>query len=231
MSIVKISMICAPALNISRSDLEKAALALSIQAQQHFAVPPPLGYGIGASVRVANSPFDVQPDEWVLALLVSPDIEGALGYHDQTPHGMPVLKIFPLLDASDGARWEVTASHEVLEALADPNCARVAQSYDGQMWAYEVCDACETTSYEIGGVPVSNFVLPAYFEPVKKAVKFDYLGLISQPLEILPGGYGQYFDPRTGWEQVLSQKQAPRAYRAQHAGRRATRKLNGPAQG
>lgn len=223
MSLVKISMICAPALNISRSDLEKAALALSIQAQQHFALPPPFGYGIGASVRVATSPFDVQPDEWVLALLVTPDIDGALGYHDQTPHGLPVLKVFPLLDASDGARWEVTASHEVLEALADPNCARMVQSYDGRLYALEICDACETKSYEIGGVPVSDFVLPAYFEPVKKAVKFDYMGLISQPLEILEGGYGQVFDPKLGWQQVFSQKQAPRAYRAQHAGRRSKR--------
>jgi len=203
---------------VDTAKLPAIAAALTKQAQQHFALPPPYGYGISATIRAGSGPHDVQPDEWVIGLLSKADQPDALGYHDETPNGKPLIKVFPLLlDAQDPDGLSVTISHEVCEALADPNGARAAQSRDGKFWAYEVCDAVEATSYLIDGIKVSNFVLPPYFEPVKKltGLKLDWMGLCKHPLEILPGGYGQWFDPSKGWTMVQHAERAPQKYRAE----------------
>jgi hypothetical protein len=211
--------------NVDDSTLPAIAAAITQQVQQHFALPPPYGYDISATIRAAANPHDVQPEEWVIGLLAKPDQPNALGYHDQTPHGKPFIRVFPLLDAKDKESngLSVTISHEVLEALADPNCARAAQARDGTFWAYEVCDAVEATCYEISGIKVSNFVLPAYFEPVSNLhnLKLDWMGLCKQPLEILKGGYGQWFDHNKGWQQVVHPQKSPRAYRQEVASLRS----------
>jgi hypothetical protein len=211
---------------VDASTLPAIAAALTKQAQQHFALPPPYGYGISATIRAASGPHDVQPDEWVIGLVKDPDQPGALGYHDETPNGNPFVKVFPILDKQDGGDLSVTISHEVCETLADPNGARAAQWTDGKFWAYEVCDAVEATSYVIDGINVSNFVLPPYFEPVKDLtdLKLDWMGLCQEPLQILAGGYGQWFDPSQGWQQVQSQQRAPRKYRLEIQGRTARRR-------
>src|SRR5215471_17347428 len=212
--------------DVDPSTLPAIAAALTKQAQQHFALQPPYGYGLSATVRAASSPHDVHPDEWVIGLVTKADQPGALGYHDQTPTGKPYVKVFPLLDKQDGADLSVTISHEMCETLADPNGARAAQWKDGRFWAYEVCDAVEETSYVIDGVKVSNFVLPPYFEPVVRltSLKFDWIGKVKAPLEILPCGYGQWFDPNKGWQQVQHAEKPPRAYRLEVKGRSAKRR-------
>src|SRR5437868_5755075 len=206
--------------------LPAMASALTKQAQQHFALPPPYGYGISASVRAASGPHDVQPDEWVIGLVTKADQPGALGYHDETPAGKPFVKVFPLLDKKDGAELSMTISHEMCETLADPNGARAAQWKDGRFWAYEVCDAVEETGYVIDGVKLSNFVLPPYFEPVVRltGLKLDWMGLCKKPLELLAGGYGQWFDPNKGWQMVQHADKPPRPYRREIKGRSAQRR-------
>ena len=216
---------------VDAASLPPIAAALTKQAQEHFAIPPPAGYGIAASIRAAAGPHDVHPDEWVIGLFAQADQPDALGYHDQTPNGQPLIKVFPILDRQGGGKLPVTISHEVCETLADPNIARAAQWSDGKFWAYEVCDAVENSSYSIDGVPVSNFCLPPFFEPVKslQGLKLDWMGLCKRPLEILPGGYGQWFDPSKGWQTVQNAEQPPRAYRREVKGRSARRReLFGP---
>ena len=190
---------------VAAGGLPAIAAALTKQAQQHFALPPPYAYGIGATIRAGSGPHDVHPDEWVIGLLEKPDQPGALGYHDDTPNGKPFMKIFPkLFDNPNGDELSVTISHEVLETLADPNGARAAQWKDGKFWAYEVCDAVVQDSYAIDGIKVSNFCLPPYFEPVQSptGLKLDWMGLCKKPLEVRPGGYSQWFDPNKGWQQI-----------------------------
>lgn len=203
---------------LGRQALKDACEAISYQAQQHFALPPPYGYGISAVVRLGASSHDVRPHEWLMGLFPSADIAGALGYHDQTTYGQPLAKVFPLLES--GSQWSVTMSHELLEMLADPNISRCSIAEDGQIWAYEVCDACEAQTYGVhvssgAIVQVSDFVLPPYFEPVTSmhGLKRDWMGLIKHPLEILSGGYGQTYDPNTGWKQHDSKQAAKSPYR------------------
>ena len=218
---VKMAIVDFGGTGVDPSTLPAIAAALTKQAQQHFAIPPPYGYGIAAAIRAGSSPHDVQPDEWVIGLVAKPDQPGALGYHDETPSGKPFIKVFPILDRQDGGELSVTISHEVCEALADPNGARAAQWRDGKFWAYEVCDAVEAASYLIDGVKVSDFCLPPFFEPVVSltGLKLDWMGLCKNPLEVLPGGYGQWFDPTKGWQMVKHAEKPPRAYRLEIRGR------------
>jgi hypothetical protein len=183
---------------VAPRELTRVAAALQKQIHDDFALPPPHGYGILAQVRAAADLRDVQRGEWLLGLFERPDQPDALGYHDMTRGGQPFMKVFPPLDRQEGNPWSATASHELLETLADPNLARAAQSPDGVFWAYEVCDAVEEDSYLVGGVAVSNFVLPLYFESPTyhppKGVKLDKLGLVTRPYELRPGGYNQFWD-------------------------------------
>lgn len=191
--------------------LQQIALALTTQAQQHVALPPPFGFGLGACVRVAATLGAVQPNEWVLGLFTKPDQPGALGYHDVTPTGQPVMKVFPKL--APASELAPTMSHEMVETLADPIGASCVQAYDGRMWALEVADAVERDTYKIGAIPVSNFCLLPYFWSPANGQKLDFMGLCQRPLEIRPGGYGQWFDSQQGWQQVVHESVAPSAYR------------------
>jgi hypothetical protein len=185
------------------AQLEAYAAAQLRQVNEQFALPPPAGWGIPVSaIRVATSAAPPQADEWVMGLFTKPDQPGALGYHDTTAAGLPLMKIFPLLDPS--TPWTVTASHEMLETLGDPLLRRASQDLKGRFWAEENCDAVEDDKYQIDEVWMSNFVLVPYFEPPAnlKGVKLDWLGLVKVPLEVRPGGYMQYFDPDQGWVMV-----------------------------
>jgi inosine/xanthosine triphosphate pyrophosphatase family protein len=50
------------------------------------------------------------------------------------------------------------------------------------------------------------------------------MGLCKQPLDILPGGYSQYFDPSKGWQMQTHAAKPPRKYRMELQGRAAKRR-------
>lgn len=179
-----------------------AAAALQRQVLEHFSPH----WGIFGSVRavVATSPTP-RDTEWVIELRKVPTIEGALGFHDEQPNGTPLLYVFPELCAQDNTSWTSCASHEILEALADPFLRRCTQANTGEIWALEVCDAVEADTYKIDTIEVSNFCLPEWGEPPSNltGVSFDYLNRCTKPYEIRPGGYGQTYDSaKGGWQQV-----------------------------
>ncbi len=203
-----------------KEDLAAIAAAIQFQVQNDFAKSPPHGCGISATVRMASSQTDVKPEEWVVGLITNPDIPGALGYHDETPAGKPYAKIFPVLSAQDGVPLSGVISHEILETLGDPNVSRCCQWSDGRFWADEKCDGVEAQHYKINGIEVSDFVLPPYFEPMTNTIglKFDHMGIVTQPHQLLPGGYNQFWGKR-GWQQITHAQQAPRSYRQLVEGR------------
>jgi hypothetical protein len=60
----------------------------------------------------------------------------------------------------------------------------------------EVGDPCEIWSYDIGGVAVSDFVTPEYYNAhADDGTTFDYLGRLSKPLEVPRGCYISWIDP------------------------------------
>jgi len=188
---------------IPLGDIQEIAAALQRQVREDFAP----WWGAGELAVVHGVTISVA-GEWRLELRKVPTIEGALGYHDETEDGCPILYVFPELCLEDGSEWSSCASHEILEALADPYLRRLVQLDDGRIAALEACDQVEADTYKIDGVTVSNFNLPTNFEPPKdlEGVTFDYLGLQTKPFEVRPGGYAQVYDAIKGWTQLGEQR-------------------------
>lgn len=199
-------------------NLPAIAHALERQINEHAGAFRPNGWGFAA--RVIAVPYGAPcPDGAIeLGLFDHPDQPGALGYHDRDPRGLPYARVFPLLDAADGVSVSETLSHELIELLGDPDGNTCAQSpTDGRIWAMELCDACESETYRIDGILVSDFVLPHYFAPPGDAsrARYDWLGKVTAPFQILPGGYGQYLTAH-GWKQVLPPKPRRASFRVGH---------------
>jgi len=191
------------------------AQAAQIFVSRDVAKPQPFGWGVDARIRIATSIGDIQSGEWGCCLWSQPDVPGALGYHDVTVHGRPLMSCFPLID--DIENGCVTITHEIVETLVDPLLSSASVGGDGVIRAREPGDPVEATSYEIEvsskkKVRVTNFVLPAYFEPPTDLtdVPLDKLGLIRTPGEILPGGYQLVLDAGQWTSHQMGNK---RAYR------------------
>ncbi len=127
--------------------------------------------------------------------------EGVLGFHTEDDGGKlwGIVAAKPPLDSGANVLtgdWSVSSvlSHEVLEMFVDPNCNLWANNEKGRAYSYEVCDPVEAPTYEVDGVSVSNFLTPAWFDPLadKKGTDYDYLGLLKKPFTLLPGGYLVY---------------------------------------
>lgn len=172
-------------------------------------------WGVDAELRFVASGEQPAPGTWWLSILDNSDQANALGYHDLTPDGLPIGKVFAGTDLQIGASWSVTTSHELLEMLADPNINLTVfvQNADtsGRLYAYEVCDACEADNlgYDIDGTLVSDFVFPSWFEGFRAAgTQFDQGGNIQAPFQLLPGGYIGIFDVSagSGWQQLTAER-------------------------
>ncbi len=188
--------------------------AATLQTHRDLALPVPYGYGVAATVRVASNPDDVLPHEWVLAYLTGSGPADALGYHGRTPSGQPMMHVFPFLE--DPAMRGLVETHEIIETLVDPGLDKVIAEPFGRLVACEPADPVEASWYPVAvrgrWVPVSNFVTPAYYQPLLYPhVKYDFLGLLRYPGQVIAGGYVDVFTPGVGWSQASNGRL--RAYR------------------
>jgi len=105
---------------------------------------------------------------------------------------------FALVQASPD--WSLTASHEVLEMLADPfgervvagNAPEQAKEQKRVEFLVEVCDPSEGVdfAYTVNDVLVSDFYTPSFFDPVAAdGVRYSFTGALQGPRRILKGGY------------------------------------------
>ena len=171
-------------------------------------------WGIDADLTFVPQNNKPAAGAWWLTVFDDSDQANDLGYHDVTNEGLPIGKVFARSDLNNNSSWTVTASHELLEMLGDPeiNMTIFLQSdqTSGTLYAYEVCDACEADNYgyEIDGVLVSDFVFPVWFQPsLTSAPQFDFRTQITAPLQLLPGGYIGVLDVSSGigWQQKTAQ--------------------------
>ncbi len=173
-------------------------------------------WGVDCQLTFVPQGTNPPAGHWWLTVLDDSDQAGALGYHDLTSEGLPLAKVFAGTDLKYGSEWTVTASHELLEMLADPNINLTVfiQKNDtsGRLYAYEVCDACEADNlaYKINNTQVSDFVYPSWFEDFRapNSTQFDYGKHINAPLKLVAGGYIGIFDVTSGngWTQLTDQK-------------------------
>lgn len=150
--------------------------------------------------------------EAILYLWDGADIEDALGYHDANARGIPYGFVFTELSKELGEAWSVTLSHEALELIGDAQVntyARGPHPADRRQQVFhwwEMCDAVQAESYEIDGVPVSNFVLPLYFsrneEPGSRNDFLNRSGVRS--FGVAPGGYIGFYNPKTQKDETYS---------------------------
>lgn len=196
--------------SLTDDQVSQAVPALQAQVSNDFAP----AWGIDADVTFVPQGSQPASGSWWLVIFDNSDQSGALGYHDLTPEGLPLGKVFAATDMQYGLQWTVTASHELLEMLADPDIDLTVfvqpDDQTGRIYAYEVCDACEADNYgyAINGTMVSDFVFPAWFESFRTpgSTQLDRQNQIQKPFDLLPGGYIGIFDVTagTGWTQLTA---------------------------
>jgi hypothetical protein len=192
---------------LADSDVVPVVAALQKQVTNDFR---PV-WGTDATLNIIAKGAQPPTGSWWLVLLDDSDQANALGYHDLTTDGLPMGKVFAASDLKANTSWTVTASHELLEMLGDPNInlSVFVQNTNtaGILYAYEVCDACEddTLGYQIDNVLLSDFVYPAWFESFRTegSTQFDRSNKIRTPFQLLVNGYIGIFNVTagTGWQQ------------------------------
>jgi len=190
--------------------LSKAANAINLQVSRDFM---PI-WGVSATVVALPDEAAITPGLWPVYIVDVVGLNGALGFH-LNAHNQPFARV------QAGSTWTLTASHEVLEMLADPSGNRLVSATsveivddevrdgDGKFeYLVEVCDPSEdaANAYLIDSVLVSDFYTPRYFDPVAAvAVRYSYSGKIRRPRQLLPNGYLSWINPIT---QTLQQARA-----------------------
>lgn len=131
--------------------------------------------------------------DWQLVYYEHPEQDGVLelGRHQLVRNRQPISKIFVAVLGDEPVSR--AASHELFEMVVDPLANLWATKGDVQC-AYEVCDAVEEDEGKVllqNGLPMSNFVYPAWFEPIKhpRGTRFDHLGRLKKPFSMTKGGY------------------------------------------
>jgi hypothetical protein len=179
-------------------DLLKVSAALQKQASRDLA---PI-WDISSTVDAFAKLEDVPDGYWPMIIKDNIGIAAA-GVHED-PDGQP----FALISAADDINeWSLTASHEMCEMLVDPSGDKQV-SGDSPMpgqgrvsFLVEVCDPSEAAdfAYSVNGVLVSDFYTPNYFDPLKApGVRYSYTGAITEPRQVLRGGYLSWKDSVTG---------------------------------
>jgi hypothetical protein len=183
--------------------------ALQTQVSRDFA---PL-WGTDAQLAFVAKGSAPPGGAWPLVVLDDSDQAGALGYHESQAN-TPIGFVFARSDLQAGSQVSVTASHELLEMLADPWIMSVVAvdsggglvGRAGTMFALEVCDAVEADQfgYTIGDVLVSNFVTPAWFGAPGSV--FDFGAHCTAAFQLLAGGYigVRRYARATEWSQVTA---------------------------
>jgi hypothetical protein len=214
------------------TDQEVQAAVPDLQTQVHRDFAP--AWGIDANLSFRAKSAKAHAGAWQLIVLDNSDQASALGYHDLTKAGLPLGKVFAGSDKQYGLSWTVTASHELLEMLGDPDINLTVflerTNTSGRLYAYETCDACEDDQfgYKIGATLVSDFVYPAWFESFRKAksTTFDFGKHITKPFQLLTGGYIGYYDVLSGngWQQLTADNVYTYAARPRVGSRRERRR-------
>jgi len=177
--------------DVDPSWLSRIAAALQKQVTRDFG---PI-WEVSATVDAFPKLEDVPVGYW--PIMVVADVQDAAGVH-LDKDGQP----FALVEFGDS--WSLTASHECLEMLADPQGNRLIAGpspMEGQgrvEFLVEVCDPSEAEefAYTVNDVLMSDFYTPRYFDPTKAAgVQYSFSGAITEPRQVLKGGYLSWHNP------------------------------------
>lgn len=176
---------------VTNSYLQDVVTALQKQVNEDFF---PV-WGLGVDLNIVSNVGTSDAVIYVVDNQQTPSDQGDLGFHDITDVGIPVGFVFVQTALMNNEKWEVTASHELLELIADPFANLAANgTFSGNpaFFAYEVCDSVEADQYMIGQIPVSNFVFPSWFID-QTSDHYDFLGELGSPFSLAAGGFLSYW--------------------------------------
>ena len=193
-----------------------SAAAADLQAQLRNDVAPHWPAAADAVVRVGAGKDDVGATEIPFRIVATlPDAPDAIAYHDVAggfPDAFLGLDTCSTLDDVSAA-----LSHETIEIVGDPTCDAWMPLAGGKQIALELCDPVQERSYVgAGGTKLSDFVLPAFFDPSAAGPR-AFLSPDVAADAIAPGGYEiQRNADGTGETQVFGHVPAARLARARH---------------
>jgi hypothetical protein len=186
---------------VSAADAATLVEALNTYGRDYLA-PAWGGAAPSVTLAVPGQQGRLEPDTDVFTLVDAPtaaEPNDAMAYHDvlggtafgrifckpSLAHGGTVLRGPDSVAAS--------LSHEYAEWFQDRWTNFWAVDRAGILYALELCDAVEDTGFDVntrrGPVTVSNFVLPAWFNPSANHGPYDYMKLLSAPFTKTAGGY------------------------------------------
>jgi hypothetical protein len=191
---------------VTDAELRAALQAFQRQMSGDFAQE----WGLDAVFQYLDRAEPLPPGAWQLNNYDDADQAGALGYHDLTPEGLPAGKCFAKTTKTSGGLWTVTFTHEANEMRADPNINLVVMDdANHRLLAYESNDAVEADelAYDIDGVKVSDFVLPSWFRIGSSGERHAFKSKVTEPFQLLPGGYIGFYDlAGGGWQQLTARE-------------------------
>ena len=181
---------------VGAAEVRRCLAALRVQLARDFA---PV-WGRTAKLRYVGAREKANPGAWQMVLLDHRDADD--GYHELTREGLPLGRVFVREARKCPSGWTSTASHELLELIANPDTTQTvfveAPGRGPRIYPQEVCDPVQDDrfTYEIDGVPVSDFVYPAWFDPWRKrgSARFDQAGKLRLPFEVPKACYAMFYD-------------------------------------
>ena len=166
-----------------------------IEAMQRF-VDEHLAPVWGTPAKLVKSTGFIK-GAWAITFLENADDANTEGYHDVTPEGLPMAKVFVRTTIKLKEIVSVAASHELAEMLVDPGTNLYsAGPKKSRLYDYEAADPVEELSFDVNGIAMSNFVHPEYFETFHKpgSVLFDHMGKLNRPFQLAKGGYQSFWE-------------------------------------
>jgi hypothetical protein len=165
----------------------------------------------GCSLHFYPAGKTIPKGSWVYVIADDSDVAGALAYHDVDGNDVPTLFNFAGTEKRYGASWTVGFTHELWEALADPDIRGAEEQDNGSFYAREVADPVESDEYgyEVPGadgspILISDFITWNWFAPGSPG-PWDFTESCSRAGQILPGGYMSVYRSG-GWQTVQADK-------------------------
>jgi hypothetical protein len=146
------------------SDGEIAQHIEAVQAQMDRDVGPMWNFKVSLNQVPKGEPRPT--NEWWMVYADNADVADALGYHELTPAGLPIGKVFVETTLLYGNSVSRVLSHETAEMMVDPYLRRLV-SAGGRQYIVEVGDplSLDQQGYFMDGsnVRVSGIAYPDYF--------------------------------------------------------------------
>ena len=216
--------------NLTDSDLARFVAAIQIQVTRDFA--PVWNEPATITALTKTAPTDPAAMQVFMVDTIQSVAPGALAYHTITSLGKPVGYVGVNDVIADAVSAGISAaqgistalSHEILEALADPDINLLSSdptTNTTALYANEVADPVENDAYDYtidlgDGKPpvyVSNFITPAWFQgfwkskPANQRPAFDFRHVLTMPFQVAPLGYAIVLAPRSArWTVVFGKE-------------------------